>query len=61
MSKGIVKNEKQAQSMLFLITIISFALSGYIVYSNFFKKPIVPEMSPEEQMLFQPGVANTPQ
>ncbi len=61
MSKGIVKNEKQATTVLFLITLISFSLSGYIIYSNFFEKPIVPEMSAEEEMLFQPGLVNTPQ
>ena len=62
MSKGIVKNEKQATGILFLITLLCFSLSIYLIYNNFFKKPYIPETSPEQDMFLQPeGVVNTTQ
>ena len=62
MSKGIVKDEKQATGILFLITLLSFSFTVYLVYSNFFKKPYISEMSSVDDVLLQPaGAVNTTQ
>jgi hypothetical protein len=44
--RGIVKNEKQAMYILFLITFLALAATGWIIKSNFFPT-VVPPRSQE--------------
>ena len=60
--KGIVKNEKQAQGVLFGITLLLFISSFVLIYINFFKETNVPEISIEEQVLImEQGLINSTQ
>ncbi len=55
LGKGIVKNEKQAMSILSITTVLFLGLTIFIIYTNFFKQPDIPQMSDEERQLFFPS------
>lgn len=48
---GIVKNEKQAFLLLFLFMIVLLFSSFVIIYLNFFKDPVIPELLNQPQIL----------
>ncbi len=52
LGKGIVKNEKQAMSILSITTVLFLGLSIFIIYTNFFKEPAVPTITPEQEMFY---------
>lgn len=45
---GIVKNEKQAFLLLFFVMIVLLSSSFFIIYVNFFKDPVIPELVNQE-------------
>ncbi len=55
LGKGIVKNEKKAMIILSITTVLFLGLSIFIIYTNFFKQPDIPQMSDEERQLFFPS------
>ena len=59
--KGLVKNEKQATTIMFTVTILLFIASFVLIYINFFRQPSAPEISPEEQILMEQELSNTAQ
>ena len=59
LGKGIVKNEKQAMRILSITTVLFLGLTIFIIYTNFFKQPDIPQMSDEERQLFFPSSKQT--
>ncbi len=48
---GLVKNEKQAQYLIFFIIFTCLSSSVFIIYNNFFKAPDIPLATDEQQMM----------
>ena len=49
--KGIVKSERQALLLTIILILTMLSATVYIVYTNFFKKPQLPELTPEERLI----------
>ena len=50
---GLVKNEKQAFGLMVTLIVVFLAAAGFIVYTNFFKQPVVPPMTPQEEIYYK--------
>ncbi|MBC7982066.1 hypothetical protein H7X65_03235 [Candidatus Parcubacteria bacterium] len=50
---GIVKSEKQALGVMYVIIIMCIVLASVVIYYNFYRKPIPLQLiSPEEEAAF---------
>ncbi len=52
-TKGIVKNEKQAMTILSIVAVLFFTSSIFIIYTSFFQQPDIQPLSPEEEILLR--------
>lgn len=53
LKSGLVKSEKQAFGLMITMIIVFLASAGFIFYTNFFKQPVVPPMTSEQETFYK--------